>query len=119
MENIGDINVFVKVFRSMANCILNAVFYLPRGIVILKDIDKIILQNPGTIRTGKEQMLRGGISDPRNKAIMKMLNMISIGERAGSGVPDIYSVWHDKGWEIIQKTKNRFFIQMRQNSESS
>ena len=44
-------------------------------------------------------MLRGGISDPRNKAIMKMLNLIAIGERAGSGVPDIYSVWADKGWK--------------------
>ena len=44
-------------------------------------------------------MLRGGISDPRNKSIMKMLNLISIGERAGSGVPDIYSVWANKGWE--------------------
>ena len=26
-------------------------------------------------------------------------NMISIGERAGSGVPDIYSVWAEKDWE--------------------
>lgn len=60
--------------------------------------DKVVLQNPGSIRTGKKQMLRGGISDPRNKAIMKMLNLIAIGERAGSGVPDIYSVWADKGW---------------------
>ena len=33
----------------------------------------------------------------RNKAIMKMLNLIAIGERAGSSVPDIYSVWADKG----------------------
>ena len=30
---------------------------------------------------------------------MKMLNLIAIGERAGSGVPDIYSVWADKGWK--------------------
>ncbi len=44
-------------------------------------------------------MLKGGISDPRNKALMKMLNMIGIGERAGSGVPDIYSVWENQGWE--------------------
>ena len=72
---------------------------MPRGVVIIKEQDGIILQNPGSIRTGKEQMLRGGISDPRNKAIMKMLNMISIGERAGSGVPDIYSVWAEKDWE--------------------
>ena len=43
-------------------------------------------------------MLKGGISDPRNKALMKMFNMIGIGERAGSGVPDIYSVWASQNW---------------------
>lgn len=45
------------------------------------------------------QMLKGGISDPRNKALMKMFNLIAIGERAGSGVPDIYSVWNTQGWD--------------------
>ena len=44
-------------------------------------------------------MLKGGISDPRNKALMKMFNMIGIGERAGSGVPDIYAVWESQGWK--------------------
>ena len=29
-------------------------------------------------------MLHGGISDPRNKILMKMFNMIGIGERAGN-----------------------------------
>lgn len=43
-------------------------------------------------------MLRGGISDPRNKTLMKMFNMIGIGERAGSGIPDIYQVWENEGW---------------------
>lgn len=43
-------------------------------------------------------MLKGGISDPRNKALMKMFNLIGIGERAGSGVPDIYAVWDSQGW---------------------
>jgi predicted HTH transcriptional regulator len=38
-----------------------------RGIVIKKDADRIIMENPGYIRTGREQMLKGGISDPRNK----------------------------------------------------
>ena len=43
--------------------------------------------------------MKGGISDPRNKTLMKMFNLINIGERAGSGVPDIYSVWEAQGWE--------------------
>ena len=28
-----------------------------------------------------------------------MLNLIGIGERAGSGVPDIYGVWEQQGWK--------------------
>lgn len=33
--------------------------------------------------------VKGGISDLKNRPLMKMLYMIGIGERAGSGVPDI------------------------------
>lgn len=33
------------------------------------------------------------------KALMKMFNLINIGERAGSGVPNIFNVWADEGWE--------------------
>lgn len=35
-----------------------------------------------------------------------MFNLIGIGERAGSGVPDIYSVWERQGWkqpEVIEE----------------
>ncbi len=67
--------------------------------MIRKDANSIVMENPGSIRTGKAQMLKGGISDPRNKALMKMFNLIGIGERAGSGVPDIYSVWEQQGWK--------------------
>ena len=28
-----------------------------------------------------------------------MFNLINIGERAGSGIPNIYSVWHTQGWQ--------------------
>lgn len=44
-------------------------------------------------------MRRGGKSDPRNKSLMKMFNLIDIGEHAGSGVPNIFNVWEDEGWE--------------------
>ena len=70
-----------------------------RGVVIRKEPDKLILANPGYVRTGKKQMRLGGESDPRNKALMKMFNLINIGERAGSGVPNIFNVWADEGWE--------------------
>ncbi len=96
---IDDTPVHKAIREALANCLVNTDFYFPRGIVIRKDADSIVMENPGSIRTGKKQMLKGGISDPRNKALMKMFNLIGIGERAGSGVPDIFTVWENEGWK--------------------
>ena len=96
---IDDTPVHKALREALANCLVNADFYVPRGIVIKKEQDSIVMENPGYVRTGKRQMLKGGISDPRNKALMKMFNLIGIGERAGSGVPDIFAVWEQEGWK--------------------
>ena len=97
-NRIDDTPVHKALREALANCLVNADFYERRGIVIKKNPESIILENPGYVRTGKRQMLKGGISDPRNKALMKLFNMIGIGERAGSGVPDIFEVWKEEGW---------------------
>ena len=44
----------------------------------------------------------GGESAPRNKSLMKMFNLINIGERAGSGVPNIFNVWNDEGFVELE-----------------
>lgn len=59
MARIEDTSVHKAVREALANCIVNTDFYLPRGIVILKEQDQIVMQNPGSIRAGKAQMLRG------------------------------------------------------------
>ncbi len=97
-DRIDDTPVHEALREALANCLINTDYYGVRGVVIKKEQDKLILENPGYIRTGKEQMRKGGESDPRNKALMKMFNMINIGERAGSGVPNIFNVWKDEGW---------------------
>ena len=43
--------------------------------------------------------MRRGESDSRNKTLMKMFNLINIGERSGSGVPNIFNTWNDQGWK--------------------
>jgi ATP-dependent DNA helicase RecG len=95
---IDDTPVHEALREALANCLINTDFYGVRGVVIRKEPDKLVLENPGYIRTGKAQMRKGGESDPRNKALMKMFNLINIGERAGSGVPNIFNVWEDEGW---------------------
>ena len=97
-ERVDDTPVHKALREALANCLINADYHGLRGVVIRKELDKLVLANPGYVRTGKKQMRLGGESDPRNKALMKMFNLINIGERAGSGVPNIFNVWADEGW---------------------
>ena len=105
-DRIEDTPMHEAIREALANCLVNADYQGTAGIVIKKEIDKIIIENPGYIRLGKTQMRLGGVSDPRNKTLMKMFNLINIGERAGSGVPKIFNIWADEGWkqpEIIEE----------------
>lgn len=97
---IDDTMVHKAIREALANCIINTDYYGKRGIVIKKNSEQITMENPGDIRTGKQQMMRGGISDPRNKLLMKMFNLIKVGERAGSGVPDIFQVWENEDFNM-------------------
>lgn len=53
--------------------------------------------NPGCFRAGVEQAYVGGTSDARNKTILKMSSLVQVGERAGSGVPNMADRWMSCG----------------------
>ncbi|MBP0955426.1 MAG: putative DNA binding domain-containing protein [Oscillospiraceae bacterium] len=107
ITRIDETDIHRAIREALANCIANADFNFPRGIVIIKKPESLSIENPGSIITGRAQMLKGGISEPRNKIIMKMFNLIRIGERAGSGVPDIFATWQDAG--LLQPTVTEQF----------
>ena len=96
---VDDTPVHRALREALANCIINTDYYGKYGVLMIKEENKIVFENPGYIRLGKEQMRRGGKSDPRNKSLMKIFNLIDIGEHAGSGVPNIFNVWEDEEWE--------------------
>ena len=106
-ERVDDTPVHKALREALANCLINADYHGVRGVVIRKETDKITFANPGYVRTGKKQMRLGGESDPRNKSLMKMFNLINIGERAGSGVPNIFNVWNDEGF-VEPEIEERF-----------
>lgn len=85
--------------EALVNCLVNTDFYQPWSVIVEKYPYQIVMANPGTIICGKKQMLKGGISQPRNKGLFKMFNLIGLGEHAGSGVPDIFKAWRDDGLE--------------------
>lgn len=87
----------LAVREAIANCLVNTDYFQAWSVVIEKYPDRIELANPGLIRVGKEQMIHGGISEPRNKVLLKMFNQIGIGEHAGSGVPEVFAAWKNEG----------------------
>ena len=98
-ERIDDTPVHGALREALANCLINADYYGTRGLVIIKSKNEITISNPGGFRIDINEARSGGVSDPRNGALIKMFNLINIGERAGSGIPNIYSVWHTQGWQ--------------------
>jgi len=99
---IDDTPQHKAVREALANCLVNADYYGRGGVVILKHRDRLVFENPGTIRIGKALMLEGGHSDPRNSVIIKMFSMLHIGERAGSGIHRIISAWSSAGYDAPQ-----------------
>ena len=87
MQRIDNTLLHEAIREAFINCLSNADYFGRCGVIIRKNTDSIVFENPGSIRVGKEQMLQGGISDARNKTIMKMFNLLGYGEKAGSGIP--------------------------------
>ena len=99
LYRIDDTPQHKAVREALANCLVNADYYGRGGVVVRKHRDRLVFENPGTIRIGKEKMLEGVLSDPRNSVIIKMFSMLHIGERAGSGIHRIISAWSSAGYE--------------------
>ena len=97
-SRVDDTSVHSAIREALANCLVNADYHGSRGVVIIRKENGITMANPGGFRIDIADAKSGGVSDPRNTALIKMFNLINIGERAGSGIPNIYRVWEKQGW---------------------
>lgn len=98
-DRVDDTSVHQTLREALANCLVNADYYGRQGLVIVKKRDAITMSNPGGFRIEIDAAKSGGVSDLRNGAMLKMFNLIDIGERAGSGIPNIFRVWREQGWK--------------------
>lgn len=98
-DRIDDTPLHKALREALANALIHADYYNRRGLVIQKWPDKICFADPGAFRINVQDALVGGISDPRNGLLIKMFNLINVGERAGSGLPSIRTVWQKQGWQ--------------------
>ena len=98
-DRIDDTPLHKALREALANALIHADYYDRRSLVIQKWPDKIRIANPGAFRINVQEALVGGVSDPRNESLIKMFNLINVGERAGSGLPSIRTVWQEQGWQ--------------------
>jgi predicted HTH transcriptional regulator len=102
---VDDTPVRKALREALANCLINADYYGEGGVVIKNYRDKITIENPGILRLTVEEAVSGGFSTPRNGILMKMFNLIDVGERAGSGIPKVWKAWQDEGWGTPELTE--------------
>ena len=102
---VDDTDVHKALREALANCLVHADYYGRQGLVIIKKRDSITMANPGGFRIEVDAAKSGGVSDPRNGTMLKMFNLIDIGELSGSGIPLIFGVWREQGWAMPSVTE--------------
>jgi len=96
---INETKVHKALRELLANALIHADYHGRQGIVIEKRFHRLMFRNPGCLRMSKEAAIGGGRSDARNSRIFNIFALINIGERSGTGLSDIYSIWKEYGYE--------------------
>ena len=96
---INETKVHKALRELLANALIHADYHGRQGIVIEKRFSRLMFRNPGCLRMSKEAAIGGGRSDARNSRIFNIFALINIGERSGTGLSDIYSIWKEYGYE--------------------
>uniref|UniRef100_UPI0036DD8EF9 AAA family ATPase n=1 Tax=Photorhabdus sp. RM322S TaxID=3342825 RepID=UPI0036DD8EF9 len=93
-----DTLVHIALREALVNTLVHADFTGRVSILVVKRPDMFGFRNPGLMRVPIEFAIKGGDSDCRNRIMHQMFLLIGLGERAGSGLPKIYSGWSSADW---------------------
>ncbi|OEE88377.1 RNA-binding domain-containing protein [Vibrio crassostreae] len=94
----ADTPVHIALREALVNSIVHSDFTDRVSILIVKRPDMFGFRNPGLMRIPLEDVIAGGVSDCRNRLLHQMFLLIGLGERAGSGMPKIFSGWKSVNW---------------------
>ncbi|MER2491044.1 RNA-binding domain-containing protein [Catenovulum sediminis] len=85
--------------EALVNTLAHADYLSDSQILVEKYPDYIRFRNPGLMRVPVKDAIAGGESICRNPAIHQMFLNIGLSEKAGSGVPKIYSNCRLQNWQ--------------------
>jgi ATP-dependent DNA helicase RecG len=94
----GETIVHEAIREAFVNALIHADYRGQGGIIIERFRDRLELSNPGTLLLGIEQILKGAVSECRNKTLQGMFAMLGYGEKAGSGIDKIRQGWASQKW---------------------
>ena len=93
-----DTPVHEAIREALVNTLVHADYSGRVSVLVVKRPDMMGFRNPGDMRIPLDRAIQGGESDCRNRYMHQMFLMIGLGERAGSGIPKIYSGWNWRHW---------------------
>ncbi|OCG20551.1 RNA-binding domain-containing protein [Gilliamella sp. App4-10] len=97
----SDSGIHQALREALVNTLVHADYLTGRvSILVVKRPDMFGFRNPGLMLISKEDAIKGGNSECRNQKMQQMFLYIGLGERAGSGVPRIYSGWEQANWKV-------------------
>ncbi|KHS74755.1 ATPase AAA [Pectobacterium brasiliense] len=103
-----DTPVHIALREALVNTLVHADFTDRVSILIVKRPDMFGFRNPGSMRLPLEDVIAGGVSDCRNRLLHQMFLLIGLGEKAGSGMPKIFSGWKSANWRTPKLWEKTF-----------
>ena len=98
LMRIENTPVHESVREALTNSLVHFQIDESGSIVVEKGEKYFKFANPGNMRVPIEDAWKGGQSDPRNPVLHKIFSYLGYGERAGSGLSKIKTVWKEKDW---------------------
>ncbi|MBF0190573.1 MAG: putative DNA binding domain-containing protein [Magnetococcales bacterium] len=96
----GETEVHEAIREALVNTLIHADHLGQGGIVVEKHPDRLEFSNPGALLVSLDQLVRGNVSECRNKALQTMFMLIGTAEKAGSGVDKIFRGWKAQAWTL-------------------
>lgn len=103
-QRVDETEVHVALREAFVNALVHSDYSVGGGVVVERQRDRFVVENPGTLLVSMDQLRRGGVSECRNKALQKMFRLIGGGEQAGSGFHRIQAGWNAQHWRAPSLT---------------
>lgn len=101
----GETVVHEAIREALVNALIHTDYQGQGGIIVEKYRDRFDFSNPGSLLISFDQLLRGNVSECRNKSLQLMFMMIGTAEKAGSGIDKIRRGWESQHWRFPKVTE--------------